>query len=34
MGLLATFKLPISEYSEVVPPTIVVKATYPGATPS
>ncbi len=27
------FKLPISEYPEVVPPTIVVRATYPGATP-
>src|SRR5271156_2221082 len=33
MGLLALFKLPISEYPEVVPPTIVVRATYPGATP-
>src|ERR1700733_13739206 len=33
MGLLAVFKLPISEYPEVVPPTIVVRATYPGATP-
>ena len=33
MGLLALFKLPISEYPEVVPPTIVVKATYPGANP-
>jgi multidrug efflux pump len=33
MGLLSMFKLPISEYPEVVPPTIVVKATYPGATP-
>jgi multidrug efflux pump len=33
MGLLALFRLPISEYPEVVPPTIVVKATYPGATP-
>jgi hydrophobe/amphiphile efflux-1 (HAE1) family protein/NodT family efflux transporter outer membrane factor (OMF) lipoprotein len=33
MGLLAMFRLPISEYPEVVPPTIVVKATYPGATP-
>ena len=30
MGLLAMFKLPISEYPEVVPPTIVVRATYPG----
>ena len=33
LGLLAMFKLPISEYPEVVPPTIVVKATYPGANP-
>ena len=33
MGLLAMLKLPISEYPEVVPPTIVVRATYPGATP-
>jgi len=33
MGLLAMFKLPIIEYPEVVPPTIVVRATYPGATP-
>ena len=30
MGLIAVFQLPISEYPEVVPPTIVVKATYPG----
>ncbi len=33
MGLLSMFKLPISEYPEVVPPTIVVRAEYPGATP-
>jgi len=33
MGLLALFRLPIAEYPEVVPPTIVVRATYPGATP-
>jgi multidrug efflux pump len=33
MGLIAVFQLPISEYPEVVPPTIVVKATYPGANP-
>ncbi|HEX7652420.1 MAG TPA: efflux RND transporter permease subunit, partial [Verrucomicrobiae bacterium] len=32
-GLLAMFRLPISEYPEVVPPTIVVKAQYPGANP-
>ena len=33
VGLLAMFRLPISEYPEVVPPTIVVRATYPGANP-
>lgn len=33
VGLLAMFRLPISEYPEVVPPTIVVMATYPGANP-
>src|ERR1041384_1571581 len=33
IGLLAMMRLPISEYPEVVPPTIVVRATYPGANP-
>src|SRR5580704_524760 len=33
VGLIALFRLPISEYPEVVPPTIVVRATYPGANP-
>src|ERR1700704_1329592 len=33
LGLIAMFRLPISEYPEVVPPTIVVQATYPGANP-
>src|SRR5258706_6047669 len=33
VGLIAMFKLPISEYPEVVPPTIVVRASYPGANP-
>ena len=33
IGLLAMWRLPISEYPEVVPPTIVVTATYPGANP-
>ena len=33
IGLLAMLKLPISEYPEVVPPTVVVRATYPGANP-
>jgi multidrug efflux pump len=32
-GLLAIRVLPISEYPEVVPPQIVVRATYPGANP-
>lgn len=32
-GSLALFKLPVSEYPEVVPPTVVVKANYPGANP-
>jgi multidrug efflux pump len=33
VGLLAMWKLPISEYPEVVPPTVVVRASYPGANP-
>src|SRR5206468_4073161 len=33
VGLIAMWRLPISEYPEVVPPTIVVRATYPGANP-
>src|SRR5258706_3638153 len=33
-GLLAMFQLPISEYPEVVPPSIVVKALFPGANPN
>jgi multidrug efflux pump len=33
VGLISMFKLPISEYPEVVPPTIVVTANYPGANP-
>jgi hydrophobe/amphiphile efflux-1 (HAE1) family protein len=32
-GALALLKLPISEYPEVVPPSVVVRATYPGANP-
>jgi multidrug efflux pump len=32
-GLLAVRGLPISEYPEVVPPSIVVRAQYPGANP-
>jgi multidrug efflux pump len=33
VGLIAMSRLPISEYPEVVPPTIVVRASYPGANP-
>src|SRR5579859_2048074 len=33
IGLIAMTRLPISEYPEVVPPTIVVRASYPGANP-
>ena len=32
-GLLAMFQLPISEYPEVSPPSVVVNASYPGANP-
>ena len=32
-GLLAAFRLPVAEYPEVVPPTVVVRAVYPGANP-
>lgn len=33
-GLIAMFQLPISEYPEVVPPTVVVSAQFPGASPA
>jgi multidrug efflux pump len=33
LGVIAMLRLPISEYPEVVPPTIVVMANYPGANP-
>jgi hydrophobe/amphiphile efflux-1 (HAE1) family protein len=33
VGAIALTRLPVSEYPEVVPPTVVVKATYPGANP-
>src|SRR5213075_2117622 len=32
-GLIALRALPVSEYPEVVPPSIVVRAQYPGANP-
>ena len=33
VGAISLFRLPISEYPEVVPPTVVVTAVYPGANP-
>jgi len=32
-GLISIIKLPISEYPDVVPPSVVVRAMYPGANP-
>ncbi|PWC56519.1 multidrug efflux RND transporter permease subunit [Azospirillum sp. TSO22-1] len=32
-GAIALFRLPISEYPEVVPPSVVVRAQFPGANP-
>jgi hypothetical protein len=31
LGALAYFSLPVAQYPEVIPPTVVVSATYPGA---
>jgi HAE1 family hydrophobic/amphiphilic exporter-1 len=33
LGLVSLFRLPISEYPNVVPPTVQVTASYPGASP-
>jgi multidrug efflux pump len=33
VGVLAIFRLPISEYPEVAPPQVVVRAQFPGANP-
>jgi multidrug efflux pump len=33
VGAISLWRLPISEYPEVVPPTVVVRAAYPGANP-
>lgn len=33
-GIIAMFQLPISEYPEVSPPSIVVNARFPGASPA
>jgi hydrophobe/amphiphile efflux-1 (HAE1) family protein len=33
VGGISLLRLPVSEYPEIVPPTVVVRATYPGANP-
>ena len=33
LGILAYFRLPVSQFPEVAPPTVVVRTAYPGATP-
>ena len=33
IGIISIWRLPISEYPEVVPPQVVVRAQYPGANP-
>ena len=33
VGIIAYLSLPVAQYPDVVPPTIVVTATYPGAPP-
>ncbi len=33
VGGIAMFQLPIAQYPEIVPPTVVVRAVYPGANP-
>lgn len=32
-GIISLFKLPISEYPEIIPPSVVVRAQFPGANP-
>ena len=32
-GLLAAWQLPVAEYPEIVPPSVLVRASYPGANP-
>ena len=34
MGLISMFVLPVSEYPEVSPPSVVVSAQFPGASPA
>ncbi|MDK2922209.1 MAG: hydrophobic/amphiphilic exporter (mainly bacteria), family [Desulfonauticus sp.] len=31
LGMLAFFKLPISQYPDILPPSVVISANYPGA---
>ena len=33
LGCISLFQLPVTEYPEVAPPTVIVTATYPGANP-
>jgi multidrug efflux pump len=33
VGAISMWRLPVSEYPEIVPPTVVVRAVYPGANP-
>ena len=33
LGAISYNKLPVAQYPDVVPPTVVVRATYPGASP-
>src|SRR3989304_2995951 len=33
IGTLSYFRLPVTQYPEIAPPTIVVNANYPGASP-
>jgi len=33
VGLIAMFQLPVSEYPEIVPPSVVIRAQFPGASP-
>src|SRR5216110_764577 len=33
VGMIAMFQLPIAQYPEIAPPTVVVRAVYPGANP-
>ena len=33
VGLISMFQLPVSEYPEIVPPSVIVRAQFPGANP-